>query len=83
MNIEDLKYVMGRIEKKVAEITMLCNSCIASWKNDGKVELSALFLRRKRILFPGQMQKGNSTFFIYTERIFCKLFTSMQLKSDI
>ena len=82
MNIEDLKYVMGRIEKKVAEITMLCNSCIASWKNDGKVEISAFFYEEK-ILFPGQMQKGNSTFFIYTERIFCKLFTSMQLKSDI
>ena len=59
----------GGLGKKVAEITMLCNSCIASWKNDGKVEISAFFLRRKKILFPGQMQKGNSIFFMYTENI--------------
>ena len=67
MNIEDLKYVMGRIEKKVAEITMLCNSCIASWKNDGKVEISALFFEEKKSFFQVKCKKEIAPF-LYTQR---------------
>ena len=62
MNIEDLKYVMGRIEKKVAEITMLCNSCIASWENDGKVEISAFFFEGKKSFFQVKCKKEIAPF---------------------
>ena len=52
MNIEDLKDVILMGDwKKVAEITMLCNSCIASWKNDGKLKYQH-FLWKKYKKYP-------------------------------
>ena len=60
---------MWGIEKKLLKSQCCVIHALHHGKMMEKLNYQHFFLRRKKILFPGQMQKGNSTFFIHRENI--------------